>query len=172
MKGKMIDERTQWDTRTITLVGVLMALTCVVTMMVHIPIPGTKGYLNPGDALVLFSALTLGRKKGALVGGVGSAMADLFLGYAHYVPITLVVKGLEGYLCGRLYEKTGKTLPWVLVAGQVMAIGYLIAEIPLYGRIAAMGSYLPNVGQGLFGSICAVILFRVLGEALEKRVRV
>ena len=50
------------------------------------------------------SALLLGRKYGAYIGAIGPALADLFLGYAVFVPITFVVKGIEGYLVGTVYN--------------------------------------------------------------------
>lgn len=155
-----------------TLIGVLIALTCVVTMVIHIPIPGTRGYLNPGDVLVLLTGLSLGKKRGALVGGIGSAMADLFLGYAHYVPITLIVKGFEGFICGFVFEKTHEksTIPAVAVGALCMAVGYFIPETFLYGTGAAAASFIPNLGQGIFGAIGGVILYHVLGNVFKKAI--
>ena len=46
-------------TKNLTLIvtaAVLAALTCVATMVVQIPMPLTKGYVNFGDVLVLTSA--------------------------------------------------------------------------------------------------------------------
>ena len=70
------------------------ALVCVATVAVRVPIPATQGYANLGDALVLLAAFFLGPLYGALAAGVGSALADLFAGYALYAPGTAVIKGL------------------------------------------------------------------------------
>jgi len=66
-------------------------------MYTKIPVPGIRGYFNVGDVVIMTSALLLGRKYGAYIGAIGPALADLFLGYAVFVPITFVVKGIEGY---------------------------------------------------------------------------
>ena len=90
--------------KTLIRYSVLMALTTVMTMVIHIPTVGTNGYLNLGDMVVFIAALTMGKKAGFIVGGLGSALADLLLGYTHYAPITFIVKGLEGYIAGRILE--------------------------------------------------------------------
>lgn len=50
----------------ILLAGVVAAL----TMVLRIPIPGTQGYMNLGDMAVVFSGLFLGKKYGAIAGGI------------------------------------------------------------------------------------------------------
>ena len=57
------------------------AFTCVATMSIRIPTPGTGGYIHPGDALVILSGVILGPGWGFLAAAVGSAMADLLGGY-------------------------------------------------------------------------------------------
>lgn len=146
--------------------SVLIALTTVMTMVIQIPTVGTNGYLNLGDMVVFIAALTMGKKAGLIVGGVGSAMADLLLGYTHYAPITLIVKGLEGYIAGRILETSiGEKRPIIATAtgGIFMALGYFIPEIFMYGK-GAIASIPGNIAQGLFGAITAVILY----EALRK----
>ncbi|MDR7855443.1 ECF transporter S component [Tissierella sp.] len=155
----------EMNTKTITRLAILMALTVVMTMVVHIPTFGTNGYLNLGDMVVFLAALMLGRKGGFLVGGVGSALADILLGYTHYAPITLIVKGLEGYIAGRLLEtKLGQRSPLFAtsVGGIWMAFGYYFAEIFMYGGKAAMASIPGNLLQGIVGAISAVALFTAI----------
>ena len=60
--------------------AVFMALTCVATMMVQIPIP--LGYAHLGDSVILICAFFFGPVVGALAGGIGSAMADILTGFA------------------------------------------------------------------------------------------
>ena len=55
--------------------AVFMALTCVATMVVQIPIP--LGYAHLGDSVILICAFFFGPVVGALAGGIGSAMADI-----------------------------------------------------------------------------------------------
>ena len=155
-------------TKELTGLAVLIALTTVMTMVIHIPTIGTNGYLNLGDMVVFLSAMMLGRKGGFIVGGFGSALADLLLGYTHYVPITFIVKGLEGYIAGVILDtKLGKRKPIIAttIGGLWMALGYYLAEIFMYGPKAALASVPGNIMQGLFGAVSAVLLFAALRRA-------
>lgn len=150
--------------KTLIRYAVLIALTTVMTMVIHIPTIGTNGYLNLGDMVVFIAALIMGKKGGFIVGGVGSAMADLMLGYTHYVPITLVVKGLEGFIAGRILETNiGKEKPIIAttIGGLFMPIGYLIPELFMYGQ-GAIASIPGNIAQGLLGAVASVVLYAAL----------
>lgn len=150
--------------KTLIRYSVLMALTTVMTMVIHIPTVGTNGYLNLGDMVVFIAALTMGKKAGFIVGGLGSALADLLLGYTHYAPITFIVKGLEGYITGRILETNiGKEKPIIAttIGGIFMAFGYFVPEIFMYGK-GAVASIPGNVAQGLLGAISSVILYAAL----------
>ena len=81
------------------------ALACVATMSLHIPTPGTGGYIHPGDAIVVLSGILLGPIYGGLAAGLGSALADLLSGYMVYVPITFVVKAVIAVVCYFVYHK-------------------------------------------------------------------
>lgn len=153
-------------TTQLTMLAMFMALTTVATMLIQIPIPATKGYLNIGDTILITSGLLLGKLAGGLVGGIGSALADILSGYAYYAPITLVVKGMEGFLAGWLKEKT--TLHFTICAvasGIIMAVGYLLAEgMILYNFPTAILSFVPNLVQGLLGSALASALYPSLKQ--------
>ena len=110
------------------------------------------------------SSFVLGKRGAFIVGGLGSALADLLLGYAHYAPITLVVKGLEGYIAGSLLGRDiGKRRPIIAtsVAGVFMAIGYFIPELFIYGK-GAIASLPGNIMQGLLGAVTSVVLYTAL----------
>lgn len=79
--------------KKMVLTALLAALTCVATMIIQIPSP-MNGYVNLGDCFVLLSGWLLGPWLGFAAGGIGSMLADIFTGYAHYAPGTLVIKGL------------------------------------------------------------------------------
>lgn len=53
-----------------------------------------NGFVNLGDCFVLLSGWLLGPWWGGAAGGIGSMLADLLLGYGHYAPGTLIIKGL------------------------------------------------------------------------------
>ena len=81
--------------------ALLAALVCAATMVITIPSP-LGGFLNLGDGFVLLSGWLLGPLYGFAAGGIGSALADLFLGYPVYIPGTFVIKGLSALLASVL----------------------------------------------------------------------
>jgi uncharacterized membrane protein len=93
-------------TNKIILTGIMIAIVAVATMIIAIPVPFTNGYIHLGDSMVFLSVLILGWRYGAIAAGVGSALADLFLGYVHWVPWTLCIKGIMALLMGLMIEKT------------------------------------------------------------------
>ena len=153
----------------LTTSALFMALTCIATMIIKLPTPGTGGYVHLGDAFVILSGILLGPLYGAVAGGIGSALADLLGGYFIYVPITLVVKALIAAGVGLIYHKFAKNLHNQLIkcllcgiyATVLVAGGYLFFESFLYGS-AALASVPANLGQGLSGLIIATILLPIL----------
>jgi uncharacterized membrane protein len=84
----------------IALSAVCTALVCLVTMIFSVNVPDTRGFFNIGETMVFTTALVCGPIVGAFAGGVGSSLADLFLGYWYYAPATLVIKACEGAIVG------------------------------------------------------------------------
>lgn len=145
------------------------ALSCVATMSIRIPTPGTGGYIHPGDALVILSGVILGPVWGFLAGGIGSAMSDLIGDYFVYVPITFVIKGLVALAAGLLYQKVGKSqksrYTAVILGGiadiLLVAGGYFVCEYFIYGAGAA-ASIPANIIQGVGGLVISCILYPIL----------
>ncbi|NLC76167.1 MAG: ECF transporter S component [Clostridia bacterium] len=86
--------------RTLTYGSLMMALVFIATYSIRIPIPFTQGYIHPGDSMIFVGSLLFGWQFGALVGGFGSAFADILGGYAHWAFPTLIIKGIMGGLVG------------------------------------------------------------------------
>jgi uncharacterized membrane protein len=149
------------NVRMLTLLALLIALTTVATMIIQIPIPATQGYINVGDAMVFTSAVLFGPLAGLLAGGVGSALADWFSGYAQFAPYTLVIKGLEGLIAGLIAWGLLKGRPMRTVAG----IASMIAGMVVGGAVMVGGYYV--VEQFIMGKAAAAEvpgnLFQVLG---------
>ena len=151
------------------LAALLAALVCVATMVVQIPSP-MQGYVNLGDCFVLLSGWLLGPWYGFAAGGIGSMLADLFLGYGHYAPGTFVIKGLVALIAALLYEKLGRTQVSRIVGGVVseivMVLGYFGYASLLLGKgLAAAASIPGNVFQGTVGLVVGVLLVAVLERA-------
>lgn len=145
-------EKTAKGSRVTTLYFVMLALftalATVATVLVKIPC-GPLGYINFGDAIVMIAAVVLGPVGGAVVGGLGPAIADIVSGYFIYAPFTAVIKAIEGLLVGLLYTKLFPSrASWLrclvaFVAATVwVTIGYAVADclLVLFG-VAGFEAY-------------------------------
>lgn len=155
--------------KKLILAALFAALSCVATMSIRIPTPGTGGYIHPGDAIVILSGVILGPVWGFFAGGIGSALSDLIGGYFVYVPITFVIKGLVALVAGHLYQKIGKTQKSRYVAVVLCGVadiilvagGYFVCEYFIYGAGAA-ASIPANIIQGIGGLVISCILYPIL----------
>ncbi len=123
--------------REIPLLAFYVALVAVSTVLFTVYVPATRGYFNIGEAAVYTVALLSGRYFGAIVGGLGSALADILLGYYVFAPATLVVKGLEGGLLGYLAEKKPQLSrrSWIIlsmVVGIALSLAVFLIGITYY----------------------------------------
>ena len=99
---------------------------------------------------------------GGVAGGLGSALADLLLGYSAFAPFTLIIKGLEGFIIGTIAGGSGKpsliklAIAWV-VGGVVIVGGYWVAEAFIMGLgvPAANAEIIINIPQAI-GSIIGI----------------
>ena len=156
--------------KKLVMAALFAALTTVMTMVIRIPSP-MSGYVNLGDCAVLLSAWILGPGLGCAAAGIGSMLADLLSGYAHYAPGTFVIKlamaAAAGGLFRVLYRGSGSSLLAQLVSGiaaeGIMVAGYFGYACLLLGKgLGAAASVPGNVVQGIFGLAAAVSLFALL----------
>ncbi|MFW9952602.1 MAG: ECF transporter S component [Candidatus Thorarchaeota archaeon] len=156
---------------SIAITSIFAALTCVLTMLISIPIPATQGYINIGDVGVMLTALIFGPVIGSLGGGIGSALADIFLGYPLWAPATFIVKGLEGLIVGlianprkvRTYFNVFDIIA-VIFGGLFMVFGYFIVELFVFnfGLAAALAELPGNLFQFAVGALISLIFIIVL----------
>ena len=155
----------------LTLTAVFAGLVAATTMMVRLPIPATTGYFNIGDAMIFIAALLFGPVVGGLAGGVGSAISDM-IGYPLFVPYTLVIKGIEGWLVGKFSRRTLKSdYIACLLGGAEMVLGYFVVEVFMFGLGAALEELPFNMFQvvaGLaIGPATALLLRRRMPSVLS-----
>jgi uncharacterized membrane protein len=150
----------------IALLGIMTALVTIMTIVIQIPYPGTSGYFNFGDTMVMLGGLLLGPIGGFVAGGFGSALADVATGYTFYAPITLIVKGLEGLVVGYLSSKTlegvkfsGRDFLAVIVGSGIMLTGYFIAQVLLFDIVVAIGELVTvNLAQVTIGAVVTLLI--------------
>jgi uncharacterized membrane protein len=150
--------------------AIFASLVFVVTSQIPpIPIPATSGYFNIGETVIYVAALLFGPFVGALAGGIGASLSDVYLGFAHFAPGTLIIKGAEGAIVGllniklirRIQNTTIRATISVLTGGFVMVLGYFLYETLLAVLIPGLEIYalaeIPlNIGQMLVSLIIAV----------------
>lgn len=168
------------NTKIMVVSALLIALTCVSTMIIRIPTP-SFGYIHPGDGFVLLCGFLLGPALGALCAGLGSALADLFSGYLIYVPGTFIIKALCAgiaalimkKLSGDTFKKSAFGIALGGVVGEViMVAGYFFYEAILLGATvgsaAALAGVPFNLVQGGFGVIISSVLYPIVAPAYKK----
>jgi len=168
-------------TRLVASSALSIALVFIATSSISIYIPATRGYFNLGDSMIFLTAILFGPIVGGVAGGIGSMLSDVFLGYTIYAPATLVVKGIEGFITGMLYnaiinrEKTGRAwLAMVLFFTPVVALGMIVAALMFMGEEAEVSLFATGSmtipSQPLFFTILVLLAILVMfGLKFHKR---
>ncbi len=155
-------------TKKIVLNGLMIALVCISTMAIQIPVPGTHGYVNIGDSIIFVTSILFGPIHGFLAGGIGSAFADLLSGYTHWALFTFIIKGLEGYMVGILSRKGRtilKNISSTIVGAIIMVLGYFICGAFLEGSFAISSTSIPsNSIQGVVSIIISLPIYQSLSN--------
>ncbi len=158
------------NVKEICIIGLLIALVAVSTMIIQIPVPATSGYIHAGDGIIFMIALLFKRKYGVIAGGVGSMLADILSGYAHWALFTLVIKSLMAFAVSTISNNQKSIASYrnifaISCGVLVMIFGYFIGGAILKGSfLVSLASIPENFIQGLGGAIIAV----VLGLAIQK----
>lgn len=164
----MRDKRVE----SLVLTAIMIGLTAVATMVITIPIVGTQGFVNFGDVVIFITAIIFGPHVALLAGALGSALGDILLGYAHWAPYTLVIKGLEGLVAGLLAYRmfSGGSLKWgkgflgLILGACVMIAGYYAAGGIMFGFKVSLLSIPGNAFQALLSAAISIPLALALSK--------
>lgn len=152
------------------------ALCCVSTLWLSVPLPAS-GYFNTGDVFVLLSGWCLGPVYGGIAAAVGSALADIIVGYGVYAPATFIIKGLDAIVAYFAWSalrtviktKNSDFISRILSAflGELcMVAGYFLFDgILALSLTAALPNLLGNALQGVCCLVCAVLLISFLQKS-------
>ena len=134
-------------------------------------IPNGLGYNNLGDAFIFTAAYFFGGYFGFFVGGIGSAIADVILGYTIYAPFTLVIKGVMAFIVFAIVKCLGKVnkplskIVAFIAASVFMAVGYFATNAIIANNIlVGFSDLLSDFLQGIISTSVAFLLT----SALEK----
>lgn len=152
------------------LAGIFAALIFVITYFIKIPLPAvTRGaYINLGDTAIYIVASLINPLYAMFAAGIGSAMADVAYGGGIYIPATLVIKGLMGWVAA-IIARQGKFGAYIIscvVAGIIMVAGYGLFETAVFGLKTALASSVYNLIQ-LAGGVIAALPFYVAIQRIK-----
>jgi len=159
--------------RTIASISIMIPLVTVLTMLIRIPIPATQGYFNFGDAAVILVSLLFGPYVGLIAGGVGSSLADIISGFPNYALVTLLAKGMEGYVAGVIFRRLQKKSRFIFylcgpIGGLFMISSYFIYESYFFSFGNALVELPLNILQVVLGSIISYTLYALVYPLLAK----
>lgn len=155
--------------KDLTYNGLMIALVFVCTYLIQIrlPISLNGGLIHMGNVALFTVALVFGGKRGAIAGAFGMGLFDLVSGWVAWAPFTFVVRGVMGYLIGRL-SRGSENIWWkaplaIVMGGVWMLGGYYVTEGLLYGNwIAPVTSIPGNLTQLGLGAVIAIPFSRLI----------
>ena len=155
----------------VTINALSIALVCVSTMAIQIPIP--LGYMHLGNTCILLTAALFGPTTGLLAGGIGSALADLLTGYTQWVIPTLIIKAVLALIAGLLmFDKDGnfrllslRNAAAAIVSMAWMVFGYVVVGGIMYGSMASGLASAPGL---LVKSVLNIAVYFVIAGVFEK----
>lgn len=158
--------QSRQKTFDLIITAMLAALVFVSTFFLNIklPIAANGGLVHLGTAMLFIASILFGPKKGALAGAIGMGIFDIVGGWLVWAPITIVSRGLQGYIVGKIAWSKGRkgnsialNLIATIVSMPFMIAVYYIGEGILYGNwIAPLASIPGDVLQNVLGVIIAV----------------
>ncbi|WP_017352033.1 MULTISPECIES: ECF transporter S component [unclassified Clostridium] len=171
----------KFSTKRIVLIGVMAAI-CFIGTYLHIPINlgGSASMIHLGTTAIFIAAVLIGPDAG-ISAGIGCALYDaLDPTFAAWILPTLIVKGLTGYVAGKIAfanNKNGENIVYNIIAfvfgGIVSLIGYFIFNwLVFVGLAAAIAKLLASVGTTAIGLIIAIPLSIAIKKATLKAIGV
>lgn len=132
-------------TQELVLLAILTALSLV---LAHVHVPTLSGFVTLLDVGVFFTAFYLGKKEGAIVGGLAGLLIDFLLGYPQWAFFSLVFHGAQGYFAGWTGKKR---ILGLVLATLSMVGGYYIASRIYFNDLKAIESVFGNSMQNFVG---------------------
>lgn len=132
-------------TQELVLLAILTALSLV---LAHFHLPTPSGFVTLLDVGVFFTAFYLGKKEGAIVGGLAGLLIDFLLGYPQWAFFSLIFHGAQGYFAGWTGKKR---ILGLVLATLSMVGGYYLASRIYFNDLKAIESVFGNSMQNFVG---------------------
>lgn len=162
-------KKTNITTKQMILSALGMALVFLATYIIKIP-NGIQGYFNLGDGFIMLFASIVNPFLAFMIGGVGSALADVVGGYGIYFIPTLLIKGLEGVLIAYIFNRVKGHLKYVsyVLGGLIMVLGYFFCDSVINNSWTLGLSGIPaNILQASVGIVIAFITLPILHKNIK-----
>ena len=147
-----------------------IALVFLATWLLKVP-NGIQGYFNLGDGFLLLFASVLNPFLAFMVGGVGSALADITGGYGMYALFTLLIKGMEAVLVSWLVCRGRSSFRYVayILGGLLMVGGYFLADAYINQSWQLSLTGIPgNLVQAAAGYVIALAAYPLLQKRMHR----
>ena len=167
-----INSYSRTNTTDLIITSMLIALVFVATVLLNIklPISANGGLVHLGTAMLFIASILFGPKKGAIAGAVGMGLFDLMMGWTLWAPFTIVARGLQGYIVGKIAWSNGRkgnsyvfNLIGTICSVPVMLAVYYICERVIFGSwVIPLASIPGNLVQIVVGMVIALPVCVVL----------
>ncbi len=131
------------------------------------PIKIGPGYFNFSDAVIMIIAIVYGGAVGAIA-ALGAGIADFHLGYASYIPFTIMTKCFTGYIIGKyksiLIESHANRVMLASIAMLYMVFTYIMHDWIIGGNGFVWAHILGNLIQG----IVSIVIFDIFTRKFNK----
>lgn len=146
--------------------AMLIALVFVATLTLNIklPIKANGGLVHLGTGMLFIASILFGPKKGAIAGAIGMGLFDVVSGWTLWAPITIVARGLQGYIVGKIAWSNGRkgnsiafNVLAMIISVPFMVAVYYVGEGILYANwVAPLTSIPGDLVQNVLGMIVAI----------------
>ncbi|WP_077600832.1 ECF transporter S component [Oceanobacillus sojae] len=158
--------KTRKKTQDLIITSMLIALIFISTAFLNfrLPIAANGGLVHMGTAMLFIASILFGPKKGALAGAIGMGLFDMIGGWLLWTPITIIARGLQGYIVGKIAWFQGRkgnsitlNMTATIVSVPFMIAIYYIGESIIYGNwITPLASIPGDVVQSVLGILIAI----------------
>ena len=153
------------NTKKLTYNALLTALAAALTFFPRFPTP--LGYIHFGDSIIWLAAMLSGAYPAAIVGALGHSIADLLSGNAVYIIPTIIIKGVMGFVVGKIIYSKNDIKHFAaagIAALVIVTLGYFLWELFIFGIAAAVPSMLSSVLQCIMNVAVFWVITRIIGK--------
>ena len=154
-------EAKTFSAKNLTACALLLACTCLATLVLRVPMP-PFGYMNLGDCILLLGAWLFGPL--GIAAALGATLADVLSGYTVYAPATLIVKALMAFVAWKVIAHGEQpAFPAFLIAAllaELIMVGgyYLYDTFLMHSFAAALPGVVFNGIQGATNLLIALMV--------------